>query len=116
MTITWPSELPQHLLRDGFSKKSPDNLIASEVSIGPAKVRRRTTAAVTPISGSLIMTDAQLDQFEDFVENDIAQRSKAFNFPDPRSGSPMLVRMTSAYMVEFLGQDWKVSISLEVLP
>lgn len=116
MTASWPNSLPQHFLRDDFSSTSPDNLIASEMSIGPAKVRRRSTAAVYNMNGTMVMTDAQFTVFETFVANEIAGRSKTFNFPHPRGGAPVLVRMTKSYTWAPDGIDWRVSFQLEVLP
>ena len=116
MTVSWPNTLPQQFLREGFGGTSPDNLIASEMSIGPAKVRRRSTAAAWPLSGIMVMTDAQFTRFEEFVDDDIASRSKAFYFPHPRGGAPILVRMPKPYRWEAEGIEWRVSFELEVRP
>lgn len=117
MTVpSWPASLPQVFLRDGYDAQGADNLIASSVSIGPAKVRRRTTAAVKPLSGSMTVSEAQYQTLVDFVENDIADRSKAFTFPDPHGGSPLLVRMTQPIKEASVGADWRIQIILEVLP
>ncbi|MET3611738.1 hypothetical protein ABID16_000043 [Rhizobium aquaticum] len=116
MTASWPNTLPQHFLREDFAGTSPDNLVASEMSIGPAKVRRRSTAAVSTMNGSMVMTDAEFTIFEAFVANDLAGRAKAFNFPHPRGGAPVLVRMTKSYTWVPDGIEWRVSIQLEVLP
>ena len=116
MTAAWPTTLPQHFLREDFAGTSPDNLIASEMSIGPAKVRRRSTAAVSIMNGTMIMTEAQLTTFETFVETTIAERSKAFTFPNPRGGADLLVRMPKSYTWAPDGVQWRVSFQLEVLP
>ncbi|MBB3591730.1 hypothetical protein FHX08_002074 [Rhizobium sp. BK529] len=117
MTVpVWPATLPQVFLRDGYDAQGADNLIASSVSIGPAKVRRRTTAAVKPLSGSMIMSSTQFQVLVDFIENDIADRAKAFTFPDPHGGAPLLVRMTQPIKEASVGADWRIQIVLEVLP
>lgn len=112
----WPGTLPQKLLRDGFAEESPDNLIVSDMSVGPAKVRRRTTAAVRMIRGTLHMTSAQVSTFRTFVKTTIADRSQPFTFPDPYGGAALLVRMPTPYRVSAVGIDWRIDIELEVLP
>ncbi|MDH6273570.1 hypothetical protein M2311_003660 [Rhizobium leguminosarum] len=117
MTVpSWPAELPQAFLKDGYSEEDADNLLASNVSVGPAKVRRRTTSNVQPITGSMEMSEAQRQAFKSFVKNDIKDRSKAFNFPDPHGGSPLLVRMRQPASYTPIGIIWRVQIGLEVLP
>lgn len=116
MTAAWPATLPQQFLRDGFEGTSADNIIASSVSTGPAKTRRRTTAAVRPLSGTMIMTSAQLATFRAFVSTTIAERSRPFTFPDPYGGSDLLVRMVEPFKDAPNVLDWRVTITLEVLP
>ena len=112
----WPSDLPQNFLRDDFAGKSADNIIASQTAVGPAKVRRRSTAGVAQISGSMHMTPAQFATFAAFVSSDLVDRAKAFTFPAPITGTGTLVRMTNPYAYGFIGVDYKVSFQLEVLP
>lgn len=117
MTVpSWPADLPQEFLQDGYSEEGADNLLATNVSVGPAKVRRRTTANVRPITGSMMMLEAQYQTFIDFVIDDIKDRAIAFTFPNPHGGSPLLVRMRQPASVSSVGVDWRVQIGLEVLP
>ncbi|NLS03626.1 hypothetical protein HGP14_09680 [Rhizobium sp. P32RR-XVIII] len=112
----WPSTLPQSFLRDGYAEEGADNLIVSEMSVGPAKMRRRTTANVRKISGGIRVTDDQFATLRSFVSDTIADRAMPFIFPDPHGGADLLVRMTSTYKVATLGLEWRVDIELEVLP
>jgi hypothetical protein len=116
MSVSWPGTIPQYFLRSSYSEEAPNNLIASSVSIGPAKVRRRTTANVWKMSGSFMMTAAELATFKSFVSSTIADGATAFLFPDQFGGSARLVRITSPYGVSPFGADWQVSLELEVLP
>jgi len=117
MTVpSWPVTLPQAFLKDGFSEEGADNLLASNVSIGPAKVRRRTTSNVEPITGTMMMSDTQRQAFKAFVKDDIKDRSIAFTFPDPHGGSALLVRMRAPPTYTPIGISWRVQIALEVLP
>ncbi|PTM92858.1 hypothetical protein [Mycoplana dimorpha] len=112
----WPASLPQAFLRNGFAEEEADNLIISEMSIGPVKMRRRTSANVRSISGAMHMSGAQVAEFRTFVRTTIADRSLAFTFPDPFGGTALLVRMTSPYRLSPRGIGWRVDIDLEVLP
>lgn len=114
--VDWPTTLPQCFTMDGFGLESADNLIASETSVGPAKIRRRTTSNVQKISGTMVMDDIQLSIFRAFVSNDIKDRSLTFNFPDPFGGTDLLVRMPNTYKVSVFGLIWKVQFDLEILP
>ncbi|MBX4884046.1 hypothetical protein HJA90_10670 [Rhizobium bangladeshense] len=117
MTVpSWPATLPQAFLKDGYSEEEADNLLASNVSVGPAKVRRRTTSDVYPITGSMMMSEAQRQIFRSFVQADTKDRAIAFTFPDPHGGSALLVRMRQPPSYAAIGISWRVQIALEVLP
>lgn len=112
----WPNTLPQRFLRDGYTEDGADNLIATDMSIGPAKTRRRSTAAVEQISGIVMMSENQFSAFKAFVKADTKDRSLPFTFPDPHGGAALLVRMPHPYSISPVGIEWRVQISLEVLP
>lgn len=112
----WPGTLPQGLLIDGYSEQGPNNLIRSENSIGPAKVRRKTTAGVKKVTGSMVLTAAELATFRTFYSTDIADGSLTFDFPAQSGGSTWLVRFTDPYDISPFGIDWRLSMKLEILP
>ena len=114
--VDWPTSLPQCFITDGFAFESQDNLIASETSVGPAKIRRRTTSNVEKISGTMVMDDTQLSTFRAFIKDDIKDRALTFVFPDPFGGTDLLVRMPNTYKISVFGLIWKVAFDLEVLP
>ncbi|NKM69160.1 hypothetical protein [Rhizobium laguerreae] len=103
-------------MKNGYSEEGADNLLASNVSVGPAKLRRRTTANVESITGSMMMSEAECQTFKSFVKNDIKDRSMAFTFPDPHGGSALLVRMRQPPSYTSMGILWRVQIGIEVLP
>lgn len=80
---SWPASLPQNFLAEGFSIRAPDNLIRSNNDVGPAKLRRRSTSAVTEISGTLRMSEAQWSMFQAFYETDLAYGAVSFDWVDP---------------------------------
>lgn len=113
----WPVGLPQAFLRQSMAEESAKNVVASEPSVGPAKLRRRTTAAVKSMAGAFAMTAAQLSDFEDFYDTDLGGGVKAFTFPNPRGGADLLCRITGTYKTSPLGRSgWRVDLTLEILP
>lgn len=113
---TWPAELPQSFLHGSMNEEGADDLIASSVSTGPDKLRRRTTASPYPLSGALYMDAVQFTAFRTFVDDTISGRSAPFYFPNPDGGALLLVRMTSPHKRSAMGIGWRVEIELEVLP
>ncbi|EFO32622.1 short-chain dehydrogenase/reductase SDR [Roseibium sp. TrichSKD4] len=61
------------------------------------------------------MTGAQSLVFLEFVRGGLADRSRAFVFPDQRGGT-VLVRMTKPYVEARTGPRWVYRIELEILP
>jgi hypothetical protein len=116
MTVpTWPADLPQNFTASSFNLEGPDNVMRSENSVGPAKVRRRTTSNVWKESGELFMTAAQYSAFLTFLAS-ILDGAKAFTFPSQVTGTGELVRMTAPHKARSVAAYWYVSLSLEILP
>jgi hypothetical protein len=85
----------------------------SDMGVGPQKLRRRSSSAVRPVSLRLMLTDAQLQVFDDFYdENDAV----AFDFTDPRTGDTKRARFTSPPSYNLNQTMWDVSVKLEYLP
>jgi len=116
MTAAWPATLPQSFLTDGFGEESANNTIESDVSIGPKKVRRRSTSGVRKMSGALMMTTAQYATFRTFVSVTIKDGALTFTFPDPNEGADLLVRLAGSYKVGVEKPFRKIEIELEVMP
>lgn len=113
---TWPTTLPQDALRQGYSESPPAGLIRSQPDIGPAKVRRRTTAAVRPVSVTASMTAAQVAIFETFFVTTLKHGSLSFDWINPRTKAATTFRFTEAPQYEADGANFFVSMKLEVLP
>jgi hypothetical protein len=118
MADTWPASLPQCFDRpysggmgDGRGKYAPD--------IGPPIVRRRTTAVVDPLSGTMRMSLAQRDAMRTFIRETLLEGSLPFTFPDQDGGGTLLVMLDEQSMPGWLpigGGNFKVSIALKVMP
>jgi hypothetical protein len=115
---TWPTSLPQAPLVEGYSEQPPDLIARSQTDVGWAKTRRRATAGSTRITAVYAMSGAQLAVFESFLACDIADRTLAFDWPRPRTGATVPVRLVDVpQIVPAAGPDrWRVGLTLELMP
>lgn len=119
MVDAWPAGLPQYLQQSGASLGAGDGLLESQPDIGPPITRRRTTAVVRPLRGSVLCTDAQITTFETFFYTTIMNGSLPFSFPDPRTGTTLLVKFTKGSPPSYSpqgGNNYLLSLDLLVLP
>jgi len=113
----WPAGLPDKPLQDGYSERLPSVLIRTNMDKGPAKVRRRFTANVRPITCKLILTRAQLSTFEYFYHVDCADGSLRFNWNNPITEVAYEFRFVGEPTIEPVnGADWMVTFNLEQMP
>jgi len=112
----WPSTLPQSPQAEGFSQLKDDNVIRSQQATGPAKTRRRTTAATQPFSFQLTLTDAQLSTFLTFHTTTLKDGSLSFTWVDHLNGGAASCRFTSQPVYSKNSGWWVVICNMEVLP
>jgi hypothetical protein len=119
MADAWPETLPQCLLI-GYSEKLGDNLAEYQPDIGPPISRRRSSAAVRPLSGAMRMTRAQIAILETFFEVTLDQGALPFTFPDPRSpGDELLVKFAKGSAPSWQQAApgvYRVTLDFSVLP
>lgn len=124
MTIpVWPTTLPQ-TPQKGYTESGGPNIIRSNMDAGPAKQRFRGKS-VKKLNLSFIMTTAQVDTFETFV-NDTLSGVKRFTFKNPRYAGQqnpptievrILPQGDKSYDIEYLTPGyWRVSTQFEILP
>lgn len=114
----WPSTIPQQLSVDGYGEAAPDTSIRSAMDAGPAKVRRRASCAVRPVTGKMVMTADELDDFREFYDEDVLGGTLRFNWVDPLDGTTAVeMRFTAPPTWSAFGQDcYEVGMQLEILP
>lgn len=140
MILNWPAELPRPE-RPSWQLTSQDARRKTQSDAGPARYRRRFSAAAKLVTLSVILTRDQRAVFDRFFHDDCAQGARLFYMPDPTtegwallssdgtpllsgSGAPLLLagRWLCAWgdqiPVETLhGQvEFKKTFSLMVLP
>lgn len=113
---SWPSDLPPPFT--GTVKTStPKNIIRTSMEVGPAKVRRRTTADVAPLSFSMRLEESLLTVFDTFYLVTCASGALSFDYTHPISGDAVTARFVGEQGVQHISGDvYDVSVSLEVLP
>lgn len=119
MASAWPSTLPQALLLAGASKGAGDGLLEYQPDTGPSITRRRSTAVMRPLVGSMMLTDTQIATFETFFYTTILNGALPFTFPDPISGATLLVKFTKATPWSYTpqgGNNYQLALTLMVLP
>lgn len=117
---TWPATLPDYFLARGFSEGMPDLRVESEMDEGPPYYRRWGTGDTYPVSGTIIMTKAQVATFKTFVNDTLVGATLSFEWEHPRTGATVdltFSEIPSWSPVERTnGQYYYVTIKLDVLP
>lgn len=113
----WPATLPAAPLASGFSEMLADNLLRSEMEMGPAKTRRRTSAGVRTLEAQYILSAAQTAILRGFFENDVKAGALAFDYTHPVTSVTVAARFAAPPVFAALnGRYYKVSVKIEVLP
>ena len=114
----WHTDLPQELFLSGYSQTYPNVTIKSEMDVGPAKVRRRFTAGVEPVSGTMILTAAQLATLDTFYNTTLLGGSLRFAWTVPPAHSVACeMRFTEPPTWTAIEPGkYEVSLALEILP
>lgn len=114
---TWPPSIPDSILVSGYSEKPPKNALRTQMDAGPAKVRRRSRSGARPISGAAMLTGAQLETFDAWFRETLADGTLRFDWIHPRTRQAVSMRFTEEPDYSAQGADWwSVSMKLEVLP
>lgn len=116
-SISWPGNVPDKPLIDGFSERPGTTTVRTQMDVGPDKLRRRTTAAVSTLTMRMLMTKTEVGNLETFYDGTTAQGSLRFDFVHPRTGSTVEARFVERPRWQIrTDDDYEVQIKLEVLP
>lgn len=118
MPIEWPPLVPFFVALGDLSRTGPQGgTIRTQMDAGPAKVRRRFTAAPQRFQGATgFLSRGQLAAFETFFIEDLAMGSLPFLARDPISCTVKTFRFLDSYTVTPGGRRVRVSAELEILP
>ena len=118
MSAFWPSTLPDRFLQQGYSEEFPNTTLRTKMDAGPSKARRRFTAAPVPISGELVLSAAQVEDFKSFYVDILSGGSLPFEWVHPRTRAAASLRFTdqAPKISAESGGYYRVSLNLMVLP
>lgn len=119
MVDAWPVSLPHCLPLDGYAEAVADNLIRAAPDTGPAKVRRRSTSQVRPLSGMIVIDRTQLATLRTFVETTLLGGALPFTLPAQSAAGDLLVRFAQGGLPQWgkvAASRFNVSFQLEILP
>lgn len=113
----WPTTLPPELPEDGFSLTVADNLIRSNMDIGPPKVRRRTSSNITKVEGTLLLSNTELATFEAFYITTLSYGALQFDWVHPITNVACEMRFSTPPKYSAASGDYtQVTLNLEILP
>ena len=101
------------ILRDGFTESPPNRIISTTMDVGPAKKRRRTIAATSPLGFRMWLTNAEWDTLYNFYLNNDAV---VFNFVHPRTNQTVKARFADVPDGSYNQTMWDVGVKLEIMP
>lgn len=119
---TWPTSLPQKPLAGSYEENQETQVARTQMSIGPAKQRRRFTKTVDVFSCEFLMDESQVVTFKDFFNNTLGGGALTYDWEDPRTGTTQTFRFrhsgdTAPFSISGTrsGELYYVSVNLEVV-
>jgi len=115
-----PATLPQDVFVESYDETFPDMVLRSQMDAGPAKQRRRFTAAVRPLAVVVGLTRAQCDTFDVFYNVTLGGGAISFDWIHPRTQLTVTLRFIGGQpphlKPEAGAQRWQAALNLEVMP
>ncbi len=113
----WPSTLPASPLAKNFQELRADTIIRTDMDVGPAKTRQRSTAGVGELQMTYLLSVAQAAAMDDFYATTLSGGSLSFDYTHPRTGALLSCRFTSPPEYTAVnGLYYEAAVALEVLP
>jgi len=112
--------LPTDPLSQGYDEGFGDNLVRTQMELGPPKKRPRSTAAVQPLTVTFDLTRAQVATLEAFYQATLGQGSLNFTWTHPRTAAAIEVGFRSPPRIRPAsnshGEAWDATCEFEVFP
>ncbi len=115
----WPVSLQQKLEADGFNFRLGNTRVATEMDVGPAKVRSRFTDAVDVYDCQVTLDHDEIATFKTFYKTTLSNGSLPFLFNDPFTAVEEIFRFVPGQdpVIRPLGgRVYTLSMSWEKLP
>lgn len=119
-SVIWPPSLPQTQFMPLVLRRQP-NVIATQMDIGPAKLRKRSTKVRFETDVNMELTGAQLETFWTFWSN-IGDGALPFDWERPDTDATVEMRFRNGMPPEFTlaigaaksARLWTGTLELEV--
>lgn len=117
----WPSTLTQEVFADENppTYNAQSNVVRTDMTTGPAKMRRRFTAVPADVTAQVMMTEAEIAILENFVKVTLGEVSQ-FNWINFHTRQPASYRFKNGWnsvKLTWVGDDiWSVAMELEQMP
>lgn len=120
----WPGTLPNKVLVNTYQENVADYTIRSENSVGPDKVRRRTTSTPTQWTGTMRMSKSQVDALLTFIHTTLEGGVLTIQWAHQRTDVVVDHRFREMPEISHVGCDkndsgndiFNVSLAMEILP
>ena len=113
----WPASLPEYPLADSLQETAPDLVLRTQMDAGPAKVRKRFTAAPVQLAMRFELTKAQVATLLSFYETDADGGATTHTMTHPRTSATVTVRFVGQPQVRSISADiWQADVQVEILP
>lgn len=114
---TWPDSLPLRPLADRYQETLAETSIRTAMEQGPAKIRQRTTAGVTQIEASYVLSHAQAAVLETFYRVTLSGGTGVFACLHPRHGGAVTARFRRSPVLSARNGSYVLArTEIEILP
>jgi len=118
MAISWPVGIQDLVNGENFSMEFGETVLRTQMDVGPAKLRRRTTRPIDKYTVSINLYESDFITFQQFFNTTLNGGINIFDFLNPLTGSTDQFRFTQPPSISPLGTaGWfRVTMSWERLP
>ena len=89
----WPASLPRRSQRPGYSRAMGDARQRTPMDAGPGKTRRHLSFVPDPVKAAIVMSTAQREIFEGFVQDTLKGGTLPFQFPAVDQAGTWIVKL-----------------------
>jgi hypothetical protein len=114
----WPSNIPSSPLLSSYDEREDeDNLLRTEMEIGPAKVRPQQSSSIPKLSFDIMMTSAEVSLFKTFYRTTLSNGSLPFDFLHPQENVTLTFRFMPPYpRYKTASDQYLVAMNVEIIP
>ena len=114
---SWPNDIPQLPLQEGFTETPKNVVIRTQTDTGPAKTRSRYTAGVKTYSMQFLLTAAEQTSLNTFFDTTLVNGSLSFTYVNPAGGASGTFRFLGPPVYGApQGLHIMASLQMELLP